>query len=535
MPGYPRFLAEPRVLGGIGVPPPSTLEELIARHELKPVVLRPDGFLYATHGAMPWQTAEEHGWHWHPLDRHAEVGSMKDAQVHAMSSGIAFTTSGPTLHNDLLGIQPLFWTHVDSGVFFSNWMRMLAVLHHNLTEDEEAWASTLLLGFAAPGATVFREICSLPPNGTLRFVQGQAVVAGASLDITTNDRPAVIRAIRRGLPPRRQPAAYTLSGGWDSRLLAAIASERPFGRKLETWTTGKDDGVALDLDLARPVAKVLKTDHHELMPPPEFWPGSAGEALTRFDHSTWDHVWLEPLAASVRRRERPVVDGLAGDVLFKGLFQDPEEDRKGHSRDARYRLWLNLGGRFVEDREAWSPVALGRFETAFESFDQSIQDLLEQPGWQTMAVLVTRTARTIALSPLRLFGPEVPVYLPFISLPVLSAALGPGIHPHRGSDFYRSLIGSVSPRLAALPSTNDDGLAGRTGRPRGHDQPESLAAMIDIIKAQEPALDLLAAPMRSAIVSEDVEALHSSLGKYRARVLWGVHAYASWRQAYDIE
>lgn len=514
--------------------PPAVLQKAIARHALKQVVSRHDGFLLASHGAKPWRAAGEHGWHWHPLDRHAQVGSMREAQTNAMSSGLAFTQTGATLHNDLLGIQQLFWTQVDIGVLFSNSMRVLADSRQGLTENDEAWASTLLLGFAPLGTTIFNEIHSLPPNGTLRFVEGRAVVTGAPLDIPTTGKASLIPAIRRGLPPRRSRTSFTLSGGWDSRLLAAVAAERRLGRRLETWTTGKDDGVALDLDLARPVAELLGTDHNELMPPIDFWPASAKEALTRFDHSTWDHVWLAPLAEAVRRRGKPVVDGIAGDVLFKGLFQDPEDDSDGKTRDSRHKLWLALGGRFSQDHDAWSPEALPRLQTAFESFDHSIRDLLDRPEWQTLAVLVTRTARTIALSPLRLFGPEVPVYLPFVTLPVLSAALGPDIHPNRGAEFYRRLIASVSPEIAALPSTNDDGVVGEQKRFRGHAQSEALSSVIEVIGAQEPALELLAAPMRSAIVSGDPEALRNSLGRYRARVLWAVHSYASWRQVHGI-
>lgn len=522
------------VLGGLGLAPPPQVEQAAIRHGLRLVISKPEVFLFASQGVTPWRTDVAEGAYWNPLDRSVQVSSSEDARIHAMAASLEHSHAGAALHNDLLGIQPLFWTELGDGALFSNWMGALTEVRGDLTEDVEAWTSTFLVGFAPIGRTIFREISSLPPNGTLRVTDGKVLATSAPLEVPDGRGADLIAAIRQALPPPRQPAVYTLSGGWDSRLLAAIASGRRMGRRIETWTTGKDDGVAADLYLARPVARALGSDHYERLPGLDYWPASVDEALARFEYSTWDHTWLVPLASAVRGRQRPVVDGLAGDVLLKGLFQEPDDDRSGSSADARRRLWLDLGGRFSRNDVVWSEPALQRFETAFDHFDETIQGFLDQSTWQTLTVLVTRTARTIALSPLRLFGPEVPVYLPFVTLPVLAAALGPDVHPRRGADFYRTLITTVSAKLGALPSTNDEKNEEPEIHPVGHLTPAALGKVVETIRAQGPALELLGEGMRTAITAGDPEALRKSMARYHSRVLWSVHAYAAWRTAHGM-
>src|SRR5690606_25065455 len=64
--------------------------------------------------------------------------------------------------------------------------------------------------------------------------------------------------------------AVTLSGGWDSRLLAALATLRR-KRPPVAWTTSPDNGLDRDLTLAPAVAAELGIRHHTVVPGPEAW------------------------------------------------------------------------------------------------------------------------------------------------------------------------------------------------------------------------------------------------------------------------
>jgi hypothetical protein len=245
------------------------------------------------------------------------------------------------------------------------------------------------------------------------------------------------------------------------------------------------------------------------------------------------HGWLEPLAATLRARGAPVVDGLGGDVLFKGLFQDPEDDLAGQSRAARRRLFERLGGWHAARDDAWSNQAMELFsDVVFDDFDRSIMPMTEGPNWQMLVVLTTRTARAVALAPLRLFGPEPDLYLPFISLPVLAAAFDSGVRRQRGDHFYRQLIASVDPSLERMPSTNDPDLTRERSQERRIEHPVALVHLADVIRQSAAALQLLAPRLRRVIEERDITQLADAM-KWTSttRALQGVYSYASWSMA----
>jgi hypothetical protein len=529
-PGAPVFDAEPLLVGALGSIEP-TLFASIPELDLSVRIQGSGYLLLAGRPLQHWQGASAEGWYWRPIDRSVAPASLADVQSKAMAAGLMIDRGGRvTLHNDMLGIQPLFVLHRGGAVYFSNWLPILVRLARARTPDPTAWASTLILGFVLPGRSHFSEIRSLDPcssisvsNGVVESTTGAIAVPPMSQD------ESIVRAVRRALPQDVESCAFALSGGWDSRLLVALSAGSPVSRRLASWTTSTDDGIDLDLEFARLVANHLGTRHHEVIPRPESWPESISAALARFHHSTWMHGWLEPLAATLRARGTPVVDGLGGDVLFKGLLQDPEDDLAGQSRAARRRLLERLGGWHVTRTDAWSSQAVELFsDVIFDDFERAIMPVTEGPTWQMLVLLTTRTARAISLAPLRLFGPELDLYFPFISLPVLASAFDSRVRRHRGSDFYRKLIASVDPSLEGIPSTNDPHLARERSQKRRIEHPAALLHLADVIE-QSSALRLLAPELRRAIEEKDVTTLAGAM-KWTSttRALQGVYAYASW-------
>jgi Asparagine synthase len=403
----------------------------------------------------------------------------------------------------------------------------------SLTLDPRSWPSILLLGFPTPGLSQFREVHTIPAASVVRLVAGKWSLFTSEVDIQGEaaDFESIIEKLRLGIP-MRTGGTYTLSGGWDSRLLLGIAAGQG-RRRINAWTTSPDDGLDLDLSFARGVAETLRVNHHELVPDEDSWPGSARRAMTRMNHATWQHVWLEPLASSLRRPRRKVVDGIGGDVLFKGLLQVAEDDSSGASVVARRRLWQRLGGRYSDNADVWSSEARRLFtEVGFDEFDKSVRGMRDAPGWQTLAILTTRTARGIACSPLRLFGPEAEVFMPFVRLPVLRQALGPSVHPHRSKDFYRKLLESVIPVMATLPSTNDGRTDVQPITTRRSTHPKAIAAVASMIAHDESALGLLGEGLRSAVALNDITALTTAMRWHTpTRALHAAYCYASWRSA----
>ena len=252
-----------------------------------------------------------------------------------------------------------------------------------------------------------------------------------------------------------------------------------------------------DVSIARTVAEHLGSDHRETTPTLSQQRLDLLSALSRFHHSTWLHPWLEPLASGIRKQQHPIVDGLGGDILLKGLLQVPDHDQSGKDSNARYALWQRLGGRSALQEDVWSSAARAMFnEFAFEDFDNAIAPYTESPIWQTLAILMTRTARGISLSPMRLFGPEVRVFLPFLSRASLTAALSPQIHRVRGAEFYRKLISSVDADLGLIPSTNDEQVRSEMKTQKVAYHPMTLKQIANTVTRFDPAIGLLGPRLR---------------------------------------
>ena len=393
--------------------------------------------------------------------------------------------------------------------------------------------SILLLAFPTPGRSQFEEIKSLPPcssllvrDGARRVERSDPPEGGASKDPID-----VIDAIRSSLPGKRiRNVIYPLSGGWDSRLLAGV--RRQARGRVESWTTSTTHNFApdtTDIDIARTVAAQMRTRHHEIVPSLDEQAKAIDSTLARCHSSTWLHSWLEPMAARVRARGSSVVDGL-GAVWIKGFRQDPEDDEKGRNRDVRLALWTRLGGNQGFREDVWSEPARALFdEVGFQDFDDAIRGFSESHAWQTLSILTTRTARAVALAPLRLFGPDVDVFVPLITPRTLEAALSPEIYRRRGTQLAQSLLTLADPVLASMPSTNDPAVEEkrRAARPLFH--PDTLQRFITVIGDREPAVRMLAPDLARAVIERDPSHLArkvSNTGPYRA--ILGVYAYATW-------
>lgn len=527
----PRFDSEPLVMGAVG----RTTEARVNRAteiapELKVITRGQRVTLLSNRRLQTWRSNSGRGWYWSPLDRRVRPRSWKEVQNDAMAPGLAVLKDGEMLHNDLLGIHQLQYLEQDQAVYFSNWLPLLAEIAGASRTDVNAWASILLLGFPNPGRSQFEEIRSLPPCSSLRISDDVTQVDHASPFVAQDAKQldSAVSALCASLPSLWKRGVYTLSGGWDSRFLVGLAVQRT-GR-IETWTTHTDTSDDVEVELARAVAIHLGTRHRELRPTPNSQAISIDRALTRFHQSTWLHSWLEPLASRVRGERRLVVDGLGGDVLFKGLLQEPDDDHSGRNKQARFALWQRLGGRSASREDVWSSSALALFKAVgYEDFDEVIAPLTESPTWQTLAILTTRTARAIALAPMRLFGPEIDVYIPFLTSRTLSIALNPSIHRLRGPALYRELLGRVDPMLSALPSTNDEAVKTATHGQRRMYARSTLEQLSATIGAVDPARRLLAPGLERAVVKGDVERLGAVMAYTGPnRALHGAYAYASW-------
>lgn len=153
---------------------------------------------------------------------------------------------------DLLGIKTLFYGRKDGNLYFSSELKSLT----QVVEDVQAFPAGCFMDENAK-VTRFAELPQKPPSPF-----------HTDLDEMLKQVREIIQKSFNNRVDFRVPTASLLSGGIDSSVIAALASEavrKKFGgnNRLKTFALGV--GETGDIHNARLVAQHLRTDHHEFI------------------------------------------------------------------------------------------------------------------------------------------------------------------------------------------------------------------------------------------------------------------------------
>jgi hypothetical protein len=531
-----RYRARPYVCGAIGAWDADAMARLRAGSPpgLREVHTGPAAVLWATDTLGRWDGGR--GFTWAELAEGPPPSSWTEAAERRLAAGLHVGPSGPVLHTDALALQDVYLRRLGGALYFS--VRVDPLVHLDdapLHIDWSAWGDILALSGPLDDRTPFAEVRRLVaatawragPAGLqlLRFEPSWmgveptgTVTAGGAVDVVA------------GAIGRVRPMDVPLSGGWDSRLLAILA--RRAHRRVVTWTTSKDDGYDRDVEYASPVARALGVAHNVVVTGPEAWLEEHPAVRRRLDFQTNHHVWMMPLIRRLHARPGQVLDGLAGDILFKGsAFIRPEIARESDPARRRRLMWIGLAQNRLRRHHLLAPGVAAAFEArCVEAFERAVGRLSGHPHEGTLTALHTRAARAIACCPLSLVGPEARVRLPFLHPDVVTTALSIPVADKSDGAFYRAMMAAADPAVAGLPSTNDGRGLGRRGAKR-QTSSAALAALADGIRGDEVAARILSPEMRAALRDPAaLELIGSSWGGLY--VLQWASLLADWRRAY---
>lgn len=478
-------MAVPRVVVALGALS-ADLSERIANgpaRGLSPVVRQAGLTLWSSGRVEKWRHGRRRGWFWWRLRPDGRPRSAEEAADACEALGVEVAPERIVVHGSSLGMQPFYYRRLgDALVFASSIADLCALSDAPLNPDWAAWAAILTVRGPLGDQTPFTEIRRVRGGDgwqwdrrdgrltTTRWMPSFAAdpserrsgTAADAADLAAAVRDAVATAIRhtdldaRWPRPRRRSKpgwTITLSGGGDSRLLAAYASRLLGPDRLVAYTTSPDDGSDLDLQLSIPVAFHLGVPQEVVLPDAEDWPEYTRRTFARVEYQTPYHMWIEPLASTLRDRGSPVIDGLAGDVLLKsGLLGEKTiaapPERRGPV------LWKVVSG----------PPSPGRLWVTEEvnaelrrlsrpGFDRERERFAGHPSELELTLLFVRTSRSIALSPFALFGPECLVAVPYLDREVMQIALSVPPDVKLGGRFFHECLQATDRRLASLAST----------------------------------------------------------------------------------
>ncbi|WP_100448724.1 asparagine synthase-related protein [Glycomyces xiaoerkulensis] len=497
---------------------------------LSTAVEGPTAVLCTTGTTDSWSSGSRRGRYWDPFASGSEPTRWQDAAESRLAAGLQ-TEPVAALHTDALGLHDLYYREIDGAVYFASRIEGLLDLGDApLHIGWDAWAA--ILAFHAPAAddTPFREIRRLRAATALAVDDGRLsrdsfepgwLQETEDAKTTPTD---VVDTVTEAIVPASE-AAMTLSGGWDSRLLGILARRR-IGA-ITAWTTSGDDGHDRDVAYAGPVAEALGMEHRTLIPGPEAWVEEHAAVRERLEFQTHLHTWIMPVARSLHDRERTVIDGLAGDILFKSALVGKSLATETDARRREHRLWKTLEQRRLRANRMLRPAVADLFtETTGDRLHAAVAPFIGHRAGAMLGVLHLRTARAIGLSGRWLLGPELDVRTPFAHPEVLRAAIRVPAEEKLGGAFYRRMLHTADPHVAALPSTNDGRpLGARRGRRQA--SPESLRILGRHVREAEPIMALLTPTARRAVKDPDALALLGS-GMGGMRTLAWAGLFGNW-------
>lgn len=178
------------------------------------------------------------------------------------------------LARDRLGKKPIYYAVVDETLYFCSELAPLAAaLPRAPTIDLEAIDLYLSLQYVPEPRTVYRDVWKLPAAHTLVWEGSEAKVQrywdfsyqpkirGNEGELASELRERLREAVRLRLISE-VPLGAHLSGGIDSSIVVALMAELN-DAPIKTFSVGFEEEAYSELPLARTVAAMYGTEHHE--------------------------------------------------------------------------------------------------------------------------------------------------------------------------------------------------------------------------------------------------------------------------------
>ncbi len=488
-----------QVVAALGPADPDVVRRLLAAApELTSVVDLPHARVWSGRGLTPWRSGDRQGWTWSSPAPEVTPTGWESAARDAMAPGVELGPDrGVVVHADGMALQDVYAREIGATTYVSTRIGPLLALGGQVTPDLAAWAAILTVGAPAGGSTTVREVRRLSP-GEGRCVDAEGHVSRLDARPIWEDLPErapepaeMTELLTAAVPPGDGPVVVTLSGGWDSRVLARLALRR--GHQVEAWTTYQYHPREKDVVWAQRVAAALGVPQRMVVPHGRDWAAHQAAARRRTDFQTWMHTWLYALSEELRHQPLPVIDGGFGDVLLRANIAARAVQAQG---DPVRAFFDGTGGKrllFVAPE-----LAPALEEAALSELGEVARRLGDHPNRVTLLQLLTRTSRAITAAPRLLVGPDTRVLMPFSHPDVVRGALAVPLAAKDRNAYYRELLTTACDAEGTLRSSNHPGA--RAQKVENSFLPPSLVrGLIETVRASERATALLGPWLRDSL------------------------------------
>lgn len=369
--------------------------------------------------------------------------------------------------NDRYGISPLYYySNKERFVFGSEIKSIIKNNNVSKTINFEAWGDYFTFRYILGNKTFFKDIKSLSNGSVLIFNNGKIYIEkywdyseikinnSFDIDYYINKGAELIKSsILLTSKNIKNPICF-LSGGYDSRCLAA--SLKTFtGRHFVTYTTkhptGKEDPV-----IAKQVAKKLKVKNIFIKHPINFFEKYFIKKTFISDGLAQEHIWAMPMSDYFddSKEIKTNFDGLAGDLLLKGLFLDEVNIKYLNNKNKlKSVLFDQIAYDVSWTKKFFTKNISNKLSRGKESFDYEINNLPNSKNILTMFFAKNRTRNCLSLIANNIFW-NLSKRFPFLEndLVNFSLSIPPEVKLH--SHIYEKILNKCFPDLMKIPTTN---------------------------------------------------------------------------------
>ena len=251
---------------------------------------------------------------------------------------------------DRLGVKPFYYYHNGKNFEFASQISSIQLFNENLSISNKAIDAYLTWGTIPDPLSIFNEVLKLRPGHSFIFdlnsgnlqiktywdidFKGGNKFLGSYTEAQSQLKSILSDAVKIRMVAD-VPVGVFLSGGIDSSLIAALATETSSNTKVKTFSVKFNDKGFDESMYAQQVAEHLNTDHNVIE-----CNYNEGIDLINDFHQYYDEPFADPsaipsmlLAKHTRKQVTVALSGDAGDESFIGY--------------QRYD-WINKGDKFMK-------------------------------------------------------------------------------------------------------------------------------------------------------------------------------------------
>lgn len=269
------------------------------------------------------------------------------------------------LFRDRLGKKPLYYFLNDHCFVFGSEIKSLlqnSVVRAAKEVDIHAVHEFVHLGYIPEPKTIFRHIKKFP-SGSVGVIRTDFLLNlqhywrpedALEEAVDVKNASGTFRSLLHHAVQQRLisdvPLGTFLSGGTDSSLVTAIASEYVSG-KLKTFSIGFKERAFDEQQFAKQVAACLKTDHHDYVLAESEAVNMLEKYIEHFDEPFADTSSIPTMLVSklARKEVKVALTGDGGDELFQGYGSYSWAQRLSNPLLRLYRRPLSFGLQLLRD------------------------------------------------------------------------------------------------------------------------------------------------------------------------------------------